>query len=228
MTALIEPCDHHPMYDVATAPCSRRSIGRPARVTRALVVAGWFAVASLLATAAPASAATVRVTRGEAQAVLQTFGGAGRTVRAHSPVQVGAPADAELRATIRPLASEGFDGRHYCAEDWHVITLLVFNGGDRTFTREDAGLDQVVLTFSLDDNLLPTTRTAVKRVGDTTGLPPELGIEVAYWFQQGRLMSPSDLGVGAHDLLVHVVFPDETFDLQITFHIDAPGTGACI
>jgi hypothetical protein len=176
--------------------------------------------------AVPVSAATQRVSRGDAEAVFQAFPTGGRAMINHSPVSLGAPSDIELRATIRPLADEGFDGRHYCAEDWHTIELGAFDGGDRTFSRQDFAEEAShdVITISLDGTALPTTRTAIKPVNN----PQEFGFEQAYVYQQGIVLSPSDLSVGVHSLDSTVVLPPDTFNDHITFYIDAPGTGMCL
>lgn len=82
----------------------------------------------------------------------------------------GAPAD-PFRGSIRPFTGEDADGAHFCAEDWHVILAADIEGGDASFTHNDAerimqGLD---LSFTLDGTALPTTRSAIKRM-----LNPEL------------------------------------------------------
>ena len=118
------------------------------------------------------------------------------------------------------------DGQHYCAEDWHVILLAIIIGGDASFTRAEAEaiLNTVMLSFALDGVPLSTTRTTVKPF-----LNPEfLDEEKAYAFQEGRIMAPTDISVGSHQLVVTVSepgFPTEV--LEITF-IDAPGTGVCL
>jgi hypothetical protein len=58
--------------------------------------------------------------------------------------------------------------------------------------------------------------------------PQQFGFEQAYAYQQGIVLSPSDLSVGAHSLDTTVVSPPDTFNLHITFYIDAPGTGVCL
>jgi hypothetical protein len=188
-------------------------------------------VGTILGVLAPAAGSTAagaaeRVSRGEATAVLEAYGTGGRAIINHSPRNWGAPSDIELRATIRPLAEEGFDGRHYCAEDWHTIVLAIFDFGDRTFSRQDFAdeVSHVVITMSLDGTVLPTMRTAIKEVSN----PQQFGAEKAYAFQQGTVLSPSDLSVGAHSLDTTTVFPPDTFQDHITFYIDAPGTGACL
>jgi hypothetical protein len=82
-----------------------------------------------------------------------------------------------------------------------------------------------MLSFTLDGAPLATERTAIKRFLN----PEQFGVEEMYYFQEGRIMSPADLSVGSHQLVVTVNepgFPPEAS--EITFFIDAPGTGACI
>jgi hypothetical protein len=56
-------------------------------------------------------------------------------------------------------------GPHFSAQDWHVIVIADFEGGDSSFKQQDAVdiMDALTVTFSLDGAVLPTTRTAVKR-----------------------------------------------------------------
>src|SRR5215211_7969734 len=135
-----------------------------------------------------------RVTRGNAQAVLNAFPNAGRIIRRQGIVRSNTPADPELKATIRPFSNPDlpFNGRHYCAEDWHVIVVAEIAGGDRSFSEQDAiaELSQITLTFTLFVSELPaTTKTPIKRFGDPESFVE--GWEEAYFFQQGQLMSPS-------------------------------------
>jgi hypothetical protein len=77
----------------------------------------------------------------------------------------------------------------------------------------------------LDGAPLETTRTAVKPFLD----PESVDAEKAYALAEGRILAPSDLSVGSHQLAVTITepgFPTEV--LEITFFIDAPGTGACL
>lgn len=61
-----------------------------------------------------------RVSRGDGEAVLKASHG-GVVVTNHAGAVRGAPADIDVRAAIRPYANSPWDGRHYCAEDWHVL-----------------------------------------------------------------------------------------------------------
>lgn len=181
-------------------------------------------VMSLLA-GSPAGANSPRITRGDVQAIFQATPTGRWAVQLHSPTGQGAPFDAQLRGAIRPLAVA--DGRHFCAEDWHVILLALVFGGDASFTRQDAEAiaSAVTVSFTLDGAPLPTTRTALK---------PFLGaeqfeLEEAYAFQEGRIMAPTDLSVGSHQLVVTVTEPGFPTDVgEITFIVDAPGTGTCL
>ena len=170
-----------------------------------------------------------RITRGDAEAVLNAFGGGGRAVLLHSRTGEGAPADFfGSHGSIRPFAGSPWDGAHFCAEDWHVILIADFEGGDASFKHDDAesimnGLD---ISFTLDGAPLPTIRTAIKRFLN----PEQFGLQVAYYFQQGLIMSPTDLSIGNHRLEVTLVDASgqQSFQDGITFFIDAPGTGACV
>jgi hypothetical protein len=170
-----------------------------------------------------------RITRGDAEAVLNAFGGGGRVVLLHSKTAEGAPADfLGSHGSIRPFAGSPWDGAHFCAEDWHVILIADIESGDTSFKHDDAerimnGLD---VSFTLDGNPLPTTRTPIKRFLNAG----QFGLQVAYYFQQGQIMSPADLSVGSHRLEVTIVDASgqQNFQDGITFFIDVPGTGACV
>jgi hypothetical protein len=180
-------------------------------------------LAGLLGISAPASAASQRVSKGDAEAGFQAFGTGGLAIINHSPVDLGAPADHDQLARISAIV----DGRHYCAEDWHTIALGDLGGGDKTYTQqkfaEQAGRD--FIRMFLDGTVLPTTRTASKAI--TT--PEQFGFEKAYFFYQGIVLSPSDLSVGTHSLVTQ--FDLDGFGIgffNVNFYIDASGSGVCL
>ncbi|MEP6598142.1 MAG: hypothetical protein ABJB98_01700 [Actinomycetota bacterium] len=162
-----------------------------------------------------------RATRGDAIAVLDAFGNAGWAVRLHSEKAEGAPADPHDRVAIRPFTP--WNGRHFCALDWHTILIADIEGGDKGFTEADAKavIDQLDANFTLDGVPLQVERTAVKRFLKAAAFD----LEVAYYAQWGRVMSPGDLAVGQHVLSVTLG------DFQsgpITFFIDPAGEGVCV
>jgi hypothetical protein len=169
------------------------------------------------------------ITQGDVEAVLNAFGTGGLVILQHSKVAEGSPADYfGTHGSIRPFPHSAWDRAHFCAEDWHVILAADIEGGDASFTYNDAqdiiqGLDW---SFTLDGTALQTTRTPIKPFED----PGRFGFEVAYYFQQGRIMSPTDLSIGSHQL--EGTLKDASGKVvehgRITFFIDAPGTGACV
>jgi hypothetical protein len=180
-----------------------------------------------LASSSPIQASPDRISEGQAQAVLQAFGSGGLAILGNQAVRAGTPADSEVQASIRPFAGSLFDGRHYCAEDWHVIMTTVAAGGDRTYSRQEAGaeLDPTTVSFELDSNPLASSRTAIKWLVN----PEMFGREVGYYFQQGAVLAPSELTIGGHTAAMSVFSPGTgTYASQITFYIDAPGSGACV
>ena len=108
-----------------------------------------------------------------------------------------------------------------------MILIADFEGGDHSFSHQDAEriMQGLTVSFSLDGNPLETSRTAIRRFLDPSGFD----LDVAYYFQQGRIMAPTDLTVGPHRLEVDVSDSagQQDFHDAITFTIDASGTGAC-
>jgi hypothetical protein len=78
--------------------------------------------------------------------------------------------------------------------DWHVLLIADIERGDASFTQAEAAalMDPLTVTLTLDGAALATTRTAVKRFLNAE----TFGFVTAYYFQEGRIMSPTDLGVG--------------------------------
>jgi hypothetical protein len=171
-------------------------------------------VAVPLLVGSPAGAASARITRSDAEAVFKA-------------ATRGVDLDPDVRVRILPLEDSVFDGRHYCVEDWHVIMLTWVEGGDASFTRQEAEsrLNSVTMSFVLDGSLLATTRTKVVRFQH----PELVGAVKAYAFSEGRIMAPTDLSVGTHVVSVTVSESGvETLVSQATFVIDPPGTGTCL
>jgi hypothetical protein len=164
--------------------------------------------AALIATGSlvgSAHAASGRVSEADAKAVLKS---------------IDPSLDPEVRVAIRPHSGSVYDGRHYCALDWHVALIAWLHAGDASFTKKDAAasLGNVSVTLVLNGTQIATQRTKVKQFAAGS-----------YYFQEGTILSPDDLAVGQHALAVSVTDPrDGNYVDQITFFIDAPGTGACI
>ncbi|MEU4519910.1 hypothetical protein AB0F52_14460 [Amycolatopsis sp. NPDC024027] len=191
-------------------------------VFKVFVVAGLLGIGVAI-NSAPAQAAPGHAGRGDAEAVLHASGTGGAAIRNHGPVHGGSPADIDGRVGIRVLQS--VDGRHFCQDDWHVILVAEHSGGDKSFTMQNAKaeLNSVRLEFFLDGSPLATERTSIKRFLD----PGFFRVEEAYIFQQGAIMAPGDLTVGAHSLRVVETDPNGSGENDITVWIDATGTGVC-
>jgi len=171
---------------------------------------------------------SIRVTKGDVEAILNAFTTGGRIILYTNEVAgshaglVDLPGD---KGSIRPLSP--WDGQHYCVSDWHVILLAYFDGGDQSFTYEDAlnSLSGVQFSFTLDGELLSTTRTPTKRF-----LVPPSVMEEAYGFQEGAIMAPADLEVGQHLLETYVTDPwfgwEGPLD-DVTFYVDDVDSSAC-
>ena len=131
-------------------------------------------------------------------------------------------------ARISPAA--GWNGRHLCSLDWHVISVAAVEGNaaGQSRTNEEIfdALSQRDADIKLDGALLDTTRTSARR----TTNPENRGLVEAFDFQEGRIMAPEDLSVGQHSVQLignrtgqpPMVMP------PVTFFIDAPGTGTCL
>jgi hypothetical protein len=175
------------------------------------------------------------VRRGDAEAVLQAAGGAGRVINRTFTAKFGNPADVGLRATIRPFSNPDlpFNQRHYCVEDWHVIVVAEISGGPGNFSHQDAAseLDPVTITFTLDGTPLGnTTRTSIRHFADPGPFAAQFGLvwDKGFYFQEGRVMSPDQLAVGQHTLSFTAVSPTGQDQDSITFFIDPAGQGACV
>jgi hypothetical protein len=171
--------------------------------------------------------ASTPITRGDAEAVVEAFGDGGWAVILHNQeVQLG-PGD--RAAAIRPLSQ--FNGRHYCALDWHTIVVSDFEGGDSNadaYRQAVAIISGLQVATFLDGTQLVLTQTAVKRFLNEQ-LLENIGLQVGYYSQWGRVMAASDLEVGLHSL--RIVITDASgvaFDRAITFTVDPAGAGACL
>ena len=136
-----------------------------------------------------------------------------------------APADL-FDGSIRPFPGSPWDGGHFCVDDWHVLLIAFFEGGDQSYKRKEAAstLSAVELEFIVDGVPLTTTRTPIKRFLE----PDNFGFEKAYGFQEGVIMSPDDLGVGEHSFVVEYDHPDLGMGvLPITFFIDPSDSARC-
>jgi hypothetical protein len=167
-----------------------------------------------------------RVSRGDAETIFKA-GHAGVVTMGHAGVVRGAPADIDLRAAIRPYADSDWDGRHFCAEDWHVLVAAWFLPIDESHTVQQVKDELAATTIQLvlNGTELDTERTAIRRMPEQ----PE-GFEEAegFYFQQGKIVAPGELSVGTHTFAFTTTFPGGSEGSQSTFIIDAPGTGACL
>lgn len=192
---------------------------------------GWLFTIPLLAATllpSPVQADSVRITQGDVESVLYAFTTGGRTVLSRSSDTAGfhaGPADfLGSNGAIRPFPA--WDGKHVCVNDWHVLLIGIFDGGDKTYTEQDAQnyLSQVDASFVLDGKSLSVTRTSIRRFLN----PGAFGLDEAYGFQEGSIMAPGDMAVGTHALEVDVADPVYGNDrLNITFFVDDGNSPAC-
>jgi hypothetical protein len=179
----------------------------------------------------PAMAGPGRITRGDVEAVLEAFPTGGRVVlfQAGDTAEFhAAPADwLGSRGAIRPYGP--WDGGHFCVDDWHVLLLGFTAGGDQSFSRQDAEelFSPMSLSFTLTIDGVPvvldTVRTAVKPVLAWD----EFDWDNVYGFQEGRIMSPDELGVGEYILTVVWEFAGSSVELSSQFFIDPSDSPTC-
>lgn len=171
-----------------------------------------------------------RVTKGDARAVFEAFGGGGWMIRLNAGTMEGAPADFMADGIARTSPMTAYNGKHYCALDWHVISVAIVEGNtpgeslNNSVFRDRIAARRV--EFTLDGAPLETERTSTRRIHN----PEFRGFTEAFYAQEGRIMAPQDLSVGMHTLKAigdKVGSPLITIG-SITFVVDAPGTGRCV
>ena len=171
-----------------------------------------------------------RVTKGNAEAVFEAFGGGGWMIRQHAGKIEGAPADFMADGLTRISMLDAYDGKHYCVLDWHVVSLLIVEGSVAGQPRTNPQIfDQIAardVVFTLDGKRLATTRTTPRRLTN----PQFRGYDEAFYVQVGRVMAPAELPVGTHKLqATGNLFQQPPEDLgSITFVIDEPNGGTCV
>jgi hypothetical protein len=168
------------------------------------------------------------VTRGDAEALFNAGTTGGFAVKLNAGVIAGAPAS---RGRILPGAN--FQGVHICASDWHVmaINLVVTDATDgvQTVNEARAVFSTIAVSYQLDGSPLAIETSAVAPwLGDPTSLDPNATVAFSQHF--GTILAPADLSVGAHTERVRIyqngVLVDDLGD--VTFFVDAAGTGACL
>lgn len=178
-----------------------------------------------LSVATAAQPASARITRGDAEAIFQSFPGAGWAIELHNDGSEGNPADFRATDGVRIATDAASNGRHYCVLDWQAIAVGIIEGrraGETLFNQDIFDrLEARMLTFKLDGALLETTATQPRRM-----LNPGLrSFEEAFYVVVGRVIAPGEISIGQHTS--QSFNPAGTSTGLITFYIDAPGTGVC-
>lgn len=198
---------------------------RWAAATTSLVVA---AAIGAVGAAGPASASGERATHGDAEAVLRAFEDGGWAALLRGGTTMAAPGDDPFDAKVQIRPFDFFGGRHYCSLDWHMVGMADFEGGDRSFTRDDAEniISDLRMDLDVDGAALSLTQTPVARFLNPEGF----GLEEAYWSQWGAVLSPEQLRAGEHTLHGRLTdgSGDVLFENTISVVIDPPGSGACL
>ena len=158
-----------------------------------------FVIAALVGAGAAAANAT-RVTKGDAESVLNAFGNGGWAIQNHSKTLKGAPSQGlPGLVAIRPFSGTPFNGAHYCALDFHTIVIADIEYGPEKAA--SAAIDALDVSMTLDGAALALTQTPVKRFLGDGGSADE------FYSQYGRVMAPADLALGAHSLSVVETYP---------------------
>ena len=173
------------------------------------------------------SATPNRISRGDVTATFNAFTTAGRVILSHDNSSVDNASPANLfDGSIRPFPGSAWDGGHFCVDDWHVLVLALFNGGDQSYTKQEAVsiLSPITMDFIIDGVSLATDQTPIKRFLE----PEAFGFEKAFGFQEGVIMAPGELGVGEHAFVVVIEDPIlGTRQLSIQFFIDSSDSETC-
>jgi len=104
---------------------------------------------------------------------------------------------------------------HYCADDWHLVSSQLVD--------TEANLQKYQPQQAIDGVTLQTTRTPIRLI-DHAYSQQHYGGQY-YYIQIGVILSPRQISAGKHSLRQST--RDGSFDRQIPFTIDPPGTGAC-
>jgi hypothetical protein len=177
-----------------------------------------------------AQANSLRVTEGDARAIFEAFPAGGWALRLNGGTLEGATADFMSDSMARITYMPAWNGRHFCALDWHVISVAAIEGNAIGQSRTNAeirdALTQIEFDFTLDGAPLDTERSAVKR----TTNPGFRGLDEAFYIQEGRVIAPEDLAIGQHSLQFTGHRPGQPPNVfpPITFFIDAGGAGVCV
>jgi hypothetical protein len=197
------------------------------RLPLAAAIVGIALLLSVLVLIGGAGAANQPFTKGDAIALF--YGAGGPVVSVHNPSSESGAFESSKR--IGP--GHNFDGRHFCATDWHVMFINLFAvdsiEGVHTLGEARVFFASVQVTYELDGAPLAVMNTEVQPVqGDVTSLDPNA--TVAYHQKTGAILAPDALSVGPHTEQVRVFQNGAlTDDLgPVTFYVDAAGTGACL
>jgi hypothetical protein len=103
--------------------------------------------------------------------------------------------------------------------DWHTIQLALIDGGDRSYSAEQAiaAFAQVSVAFRLDGACVPADQSRIKRLPD----PQKLGVDVAY-SQNWKTVVPSGAAAaGIHEaqaVIDDAVFGRDTVDFCVVLY----------
>lgn len=115
-------------------------------------------------------------------------------------------------------------------DDWHVLLLGFFEGGDQSFNMQDA--EEILsrwnatltLTLAGESDVLDTIQTATKPLL----LMEDYGFDKVYGFQVGQIVPAGAFPIGEYTLAVVVEFDGTLwFESSIQFFIDPSGSATC-
>ena len=153
-----------------------------------------------------------RITRGDAQAAFEGFWTAGFIVE----TKTTAPGFGLVHYT---LLNSFHEDTRICTTNWHAYAL----GYGVEGTHQDAVAEMALLEidFEIDGVPVPSATTAIK--ANTF-----YGDPLIYTWNDGALIEPGSLSIGAHQLTTIIYYDGTVEELTVTFYVDAEGTGACL
>ncbi len=182
------------------------------------------AVGFLVLPRVQAASGSERVTKGDAEALLNAFRTGCGAQAAHGPMNESSPCGDRHQAFI--LFFPSFNGAHYCAADWHDMFYYSEESIDPTnpllLTKQAVKNDLQANTASIAVDGSPLTLKSLP-------VKPEVGTPDTYYIVIGTTVSPDTLPAGTYTATLVGNDPASgPLAFTVTFTMDASGTGSCL